>query len=264
VLLIAIRAIVFAILFGGAVMPRTTATILLGLVSLFITSLANADERTQHTISRGDIADRLNREQLSWPGTPSAEPMRERMATESVGILFLRGDGGDPKELRVGADDNLIFIVQQNGEGRAYQNGREIDIDPAVKESARQIAVTQFGAPGAQLPQPALSVAAQAALRRFMASGVKPHVMFTHTASRDDTAKVSDQRAAKIVALEESRGTVRLNDTVGLVRMAMRTFGLKSDACDNSFDPRCDRPGVREAFAQIKHEEAFRRASAPR
>ena len=239
------------------------ALVLLGWISLLVAPVTHASELTRHTISRGDVADRLNREQLPRPGTPAAESVRSRRAAEPIGILFLRGDGGDPKELRVDAEDNLIFIVQRNGEGRAYQNGRQIDINPAVKESASQIAMARFGAPGAQVPQSEVSVAAQAALSRFMANGVKPHVIFTHTASREDTAKVSDQRAAKIMALEAS-GTVHLNDTVELVRMAMRTFELKSDVCDNSLDARCNRPGVREAFAQIKREEALQRASASR
>jgi len=39
-------------------------------------------------------------------------------------------------------------------------------------------------------------------------------------------------------------------------------FDLKSDACDNSLDSRCDQPGVREAFAQIKREEALQRTAA--
>jgi hypothetical protein len=82
--------------------------------------------------------------------------------------------------------------------------------------------MARFGAPGAQVPQSDLSDAAQAALSRFMASGVKPHVILTHTASREDTAKVSDQRAAEIVALEASYRTVHLNDAVERVRSAMR------------------------------------------
>ena len=240
------------------------ALVLLGWISLLIAPVTNANELTRHTISRGDIADRLNREQLSRPATPAAEAVHSRRVTEPIGILFLRGDGGDPKELRVDAEDNLMFIVQRNGEGRAYQNGRQIDINPAVKESASQIAMARFGAPGAQVPQSDLSDAAQAALSRFMASGVKPHVIFTHTASREDTAKVSDQRAAEIVALEASYRTVHLNDTVERVRSAMRIFELKSDVYDNSLDARCNRPGVREAFAQIKREEALQRASASR
>jgi hypothetical protein len=44
----------------------------------------------------------------------------------------------------------------------------------------------------------------------------------------------------------------------------MRIFELKSDVCDNSLDARRNRPGVREAFAQIKREEALQRASASR
>jgi hypothetical protein len=239
------------------------ALVLPGWTSLLIVPVSNAKESTRHTNPRGDIADRLNRQQLSRPATPAAEAVRSRGATEPIGILFLRGDGGDPKELRVDAEDNLIFIVRGNGEGRAYQNGRQIDIDPAVKESASQIAMARFDAPGAQVPQSELPTAAQAALSRFTANGVKPRIIFVHTASREDTARVSDQRAAKIVALGAHR-TVHLNDMVELLRMAMRTFGLKSDVCDNSVDARCNRPKVREAFAQIKHEEALQRASASR
>jgi hypothetical protein len=44
--------------------------------------------------------------------------------------------------------------------------------------------------------------------------------------------------------------------------MAMRMFDLKSDACDNSLDSRCDQPGVREAFAQIKREETLQQRAA--
>jgi hypothetical protein len=51
-------------------------------------------------------------------------------------------------------------------------------------------------------------------------------------------------------------------DLVNLIRMAMRMFDLKSDACDNSLDSRCDQPGVREAFAQIKREETLQQRTA--
>jgi hypothetical protein len=49
---------------------------------------------------------------------------------------------------------------------------------------------------------------------------------------------------------------------VELVRMVMRLYGLKSDACDTSTDSRCSRPGVREAFLQIKREELAQRTPA--
>ena len=97
-----------------------------------------------------------------------------------------------------------------------------------------------------------------------MGSDVQPQVMFVHTASREDTARVSDQRAANIMAMEAPHPTAQMNDTVELVKMAMRLFARKSDACDNSPDPRCNRPGVREAFAEIKREEALQRVSASR
>ena len=63
--------------------------------------------------------------------------------------------------------------------------------------------------------------------------------MFTHTVSREDAARVSDQRAAKIVVLEASRRTGHPNDMLELVRIAMRTFALSSDVCNNSFDSCC-------------------------
>jgi hypothetical protein len=121
-------------------MCRSTAAVLLGWIAVFITTPTSADELTRRTHSRGNIADQLNHEQLSRPAV-SRNPVSLRLATEPIGILFLRGDGGDPKALRVDAEDTLIFVVQRNGDGRAYQNGRQVDIDPAVKESATQIAV---------------------------------------------------------------------------------------------------------------------------
>jgi hypothetical protein len=235
---------------------------LISWIALFMATASDANELSRHTNSRDAIANRLNREQLS--SEPSAKYASSDASTEPVGILFLRSDGGDPKELRVDADANLILIVRRNGAGRVYQNGRQIDINPAIKESASQIAMAQFGALAARVPRSELSAAAQVALGRFVGTGVQPRVMFVHTASRIDTARVSDQRAVSIVAMEGSRPTAHLNDAVELVRMAMRIYALKSDACDNSPDPRCNRPGVRDAFAQIKREEALQHASASR
>src|SRR5207248_1450195 len=81
-------------------------------------------------------------------------------------------------------------------------------------------------------------------------SGIAPHIVFSHVTSRRDTGWVSDKRAAKILALEASAHS--RNDIVALVKTAMQMFGLKSDACDNSPDSRCNEPGVREAFARMK------------
>jgi hypothetical protein len=245
-------------------MCRLAAALLISWIALFMATASDANEVTRQANSRDAIANRLNREQLS--SEPSAKYASSDASTEPVGILFLRSDGGDPKELRVDADANLILIVRRNGEGRVYQNGRQIDINPAVEESASQIAMAQFGALAAraQVSRSELSAAAQVALGRFVGTGVQPRVMFVHTASRKDTARVSDQRAVNIVAMEASRPAGHLNDAVELVRMAMRIYALKSDACDNSPDPRCNRPGVRDAFAQIKREEALQHASASR
>jgi hypothetical protein len=85
--------------------------------------------------------------------------------------------------------------------------------------------------------------------------------LYSHLTSRTDTGRVSDWRAAKILAMEASAQRDQA-DLVNLIRMAMRMFDLKSDACDNSLDSRCDQPGVREAFAQIKREETLQQRTA--
>jgi hypothetical protein len=176
----------------------------------------------------------------------------------------LRGDGGDPKGLRV-ESDTLVFIAVRNGSGSVYQNGYAVDVDPAIQESAGQIAVALFRASvGTSVPISDLPAPAQKALSRFSETGAKPHVMFARITSREDTAKVSDIRATKILGLDVSARTANRTDMVDFVRSAMHTFGFKSDACDNSTDPRCNHLGVREAFAQIKRAEALRSLAEPR
>ena len=153
------------------------------------------------------------------------------------------------------------FIARRNGEGRAYWNGREVDINAPLRESAGQIAVAQFAAAtGEDIPLSRLPAAAQDALRQFSGNGGPARILYSHATSRKDTGWVSDQRATKILAMEASANG--RNDIVALIKMAMRMFDLKSDACDNSLDSRCDQPGVREAFAQIKREEALQRTAA--
>ena len=191
------------------------------------------------------------------PGT--AAPILAPPATEEIGLLFLRGDGGDPQQLRADSGAALVFVVRRDGDGRAYRNGREVGLDPMIKESAAQIALAQFGAARTgEIAVSTLPAGAQAALRQYAATGIPPHIVFAHVTSRVDTARVSDWRAAKILALESSANAGQ--NMVALVKMAMQMFGLKSDACDNSQDSRCNEPGVREAFAQIKREEAQQRA----
>src|SRR5438093_421915 len=84
----------------------------------------------------------------------------------------------------------------------------------------------------------AVPAAAQEALRQFQGSGAAPRILFSHATSRKDTGWVSDKRAAKILAMEISAAAQ--HDLVALVKTAMQMFGLKSDACDNSLDSRCD------------------------
>jgi hypothetical protein len=242
----------------------------LAWLAILMAPAANAQAIRQDAMQQAsigpDTASRLNPAQLPSAGAPPstsapASNSPVAIAPEEVGILFLRADGGDPQLLHPDSGATLVFVARRDGEGRAYRNGREVGLDPAVKESAAQIAIAQFGtAPSGEIAVSALPAAAQAALRLYTASGAPPHVVFTHMTSRADTARVSEQRAKKILALEASANAGQ--NIVALVKTAMQMFGLKSDACDDSQDARCDEPGVREAFAQIKREEAEQRSAA--
>ncbi|HZY14775.1 MAG TPA: hypothetical protein VFE89_18875, partial [Beijerinckiaceae bacterium] len=244
----------------------------LGCVITCITLGAPAAEIAQSRNTQNSIANRLNNKQLSEikgeQFSPAAvgSPKSARLDTNftEIGILFLRGDGGDPKELRVD-DSTLMYITGRTGEGRTYQNGREIEIPWAVKESAGQIAMQQFLAPaGAKLLIKELPAMAQESLTRFAEGRFTPRLMFARITSREDTARVSEIRAKKIQVMAASLSAAHPRDMLELVRTAMRTFGFKSDACDGSSDLRCDQPGVREAFAQIKREEALQLTSVTR
>src|SRR3954451_23056022 len=112
-------------------MHRLTNAALLGCVIICISLAAAAGETVHKMDARNNIANRLNREELSWlkqgqfSQAPVVPPKSARLPTDGaeIGILFLRGDGGDPKELRVD-DSTLVYIVGRTGEGRTYQNGR--------------------------------------------------------------------------------------------------------------------------------------------
>ena len=251
-----------------ASIPRSiSCAALLAAGVIFAISAGNANELARpNSAPAADggsgIAAALNRQQLSLAAVGSDVPT-SGAAVETVGVLFLRSDGGDPKELRVDDRQNLVFIARHNGEGRAYRNGREVGLNPLLRESAAQIAVAQFGERvGAEVPLSGLPAMAQIALSQFAGRGITPHIVFSHVTSRQDTGRVSDKIAAKMLAMAASARPGDQNRTVELVKMAMQMFGIKSDACDNSLDSRCNEPGVREAFAQIKREEAQQHASA--
>ena len=236
--------------------------VLFGYIAILLIPGTSANEFKTHSSAQKYTAEQLNREQLAWPTSGLASSRNSAGAAEEVGILFLRGDGGDPNELRDDGLDNLIFIARRNGAGRIYRNGREVEINPAVMESVGQIAVAQFSAStGRQIATSSLPATAQSALNRFQANGTAPRVIFAHIANREDTAKVAEERAAKILSLQSSAAGGDQKDILAVVKMAMRIFGLKSDVCDTSPDPRCDLPGVREAFAEIRREEALQQAS---
>jgi hypothetical protein len=241
----------------------------LGWLGIVMAPAANAQAIHQDPMQQAsigpDLTGQLNRAQPSGPAAPAATGPTANVpaAPEEVGILFLRADGGDPQELRADGGSTLVFVARRNGEGRAYRNGREVGLEAAVKESAAEIALAQFSAAtSGEIAVSALPATAQAALRQYPAAGAPLRIVFSHMTNRADTGRVSDQRAAKILALETSGNAGK--NIVALVKTAMQVFGLKSDACDNSEDARCNEPGVREAFAQIKREEAQQRASAAR
>ena len=244
----------------GSIGRRASGAVLLAWIAIFTAPSVDAAEPARDAGAKADAADRLNHQQ-ALAAAPQAQPSRSSGVTEDVGVLFLRSDGGDPQELRIDDPSNLIFVARRNGEGRAYWNGREIDINPALRESAGQIAVAQFGsASGGEIPLSRLPGTAQDALRQFQGNSAAARVLYAHSTSRKDTGWVSDKRATKILAIEASANG--RTDLVALIKTAMRMFDLKSDACDNSVDSRCDQPGVRDAFAQIKREEALQGTAA--
>jgi hypothetical protein len=244
----------------GSIGRRASGAVLLAWIAIFTAPSVDAAEPARDAGAKADAADRLNHQQAALAATPQAQPSRSSGVTEDVGVLFLRSDGGDPQELRIDDPSNLIFVARRNGEGRAYWNGREIDINPALRESAGQIAVAQFGSASGEIPLSRLPGTAQDALRQFQGNSAAARVLYAHATSRKDTGWVSDKRATKILAMEASANG--RTDLVALIKTAMRMFDLKSDACDNSADSRCDQPGVRDAFAQIKREEVLQRTAA--
>jgi len=248
---------------GLAIFSRTSTerllscAVLAAWLAIFLPAATNAAEPAG---DETNIADRLNHQQIAAINPAAPAPSAVTAPVEELGVLFLRSDGGDPQQLRPDSGVALVFVARRDGDGRAYRNGREVGLDPGVKESAAQIALVQFGAQrSGELSLSALPLSAQAALRQYAPNGAPPRILFAHVTSRADTGRVSDQRAAKILALEASANAGQ--NMVSLVKMAMQMFGLKSDACDNSQDSRCGEPGVREAFAQIKREEAQQRAA---
>jgi hypothetical protein len=246
----------------GSIGRRASGAVLLAWIAIFMAPAVNASEPAREAKAGVDAADRLNHGQLALAAAPAAHPSPAGAAAEDVGILFLRSDGGDPQQLRADDPSTLIFIARRSGDGRAYRNGREVEINPVLKESAGQIAAAQFSGPaGAEVPLSRLPAMAQEAMRQFQGNGTTPRILYSHLASRTDTGRVSDWRAAKILAMEATAQRDS-TDLVNLIRMAMRMFDIKSDACDNSLDSRCDQPGVRDAFAQIKREEALQRTAA--
>ena len=134
-------------------MRRLTAAALFGCALLVSMLAANAADFLDRSQTGHAISDQLNRNQFSGPSKAALGTMtRSSLATDQVGILFLRGDGGDPKELRV-EDDTLVFIAARDGSGQVYQNGYPVEVNSAILESAGQIAVAMFRASaGAQVP----------------------------------------------------------------------------------------------------------------
>ena len=176
-------------------MRRLTSAALCSCTLLVSMLAANASDLPDRSQTGGAISNQPNRNQLLKASKASlGTSTRSSLATDQVGILFMRGDGGDPKELRV-ADDTLVLIAARDGSSNVYRNGHLVEVDPAIQESAGQIAVAMFRASaGAQVPISELPVPAQKALSRFSETGVNPRVMFARITNREDTAKVSDIR----------------------------------------------------------------------
>src|SRR5436190_4509769 len=141
-----------------------------------------------------NLPGRLNPTQPSGPAAGAATaPTSNAPAAvaEEVGILFLRADGGDPQQLQADSGSTLVFVARRDGEGRAYRNGREVGLEAAVKESAAEIALAQFGAAtSGEIAVSTLPAGAQAALRQYPAAGDSLRIVFSTMTKRADTGLV--------------------------------------------------------------------------
>jgi hypothetical protein len=184
---------------------------------------------------------------------PVINPLLDN-GTNDLGIVVFRSDGSDPKGLSTEDPNSLIYVGMRNGNGRVYGQGREIQINPAVKESVKRIARAQFNLrTDGNISPLTLPATAQEAVKQARSGGSAPRLVFFHVTTREDTFSIAEVFSATVSQSGDHGGMV------GLVRLMMQMYDLKSNACDNNPDPRCDRPGVREAFLQIKREEASRR-----
>jgi len=220
---------------------------------------AHPDRNVANQPNRGHLAHYKNRR------AASAKTARARsisapdpIPADVVSIVVFRGDGGDPRGLRIDDPANFIYAVSGiGGEDHVYQNGREVRINPMLRKGVKQIALSERGALDTALPAATFPPSLAAVLSQFGTNGVAPREVRVHIVTRQDTARVADAQAREMLALEaQAQVALAHGQMRELVKMVMRNYGLKSDACDNSRDERCDRPGVREAFAEIKREEA--------
>jgi hypothetical protein len=174
--------------------------------------------------------------------------------TNDLGIVVFRGDGSDPKGLSIQDPNSLIYVGMRDGNGRVYGQGREIQINPAIKESVKRIAWAQFShRTDRNISSLTIPAPVQEALKQAASGASAPRLVFFHVTTREDTSGVADMFSATALQSGDHGGMV------GFVRLMMQMYDLKPNVCDNNPDPRCDRPGVREAFLQIKREDASRR-----
>lgn len=181
-------------------------------------------------------------------------------STNDLGVVVFRSDGSDPQGLSTEDPNSLIYVGMRNGIGRVYAQGREVQINPAIKESVKRIAGAQFNLRiDGNISSLTLPAPAQDAVKQARSGGSVPRLIFFHVATREDTSSIAEMFAATVSVIEKSLKSGDHSGMVGFVRQMMQMYELKSSACDNNPDPRCDHPGVREAFLQIKREETSRR-----
>src|SRR5947207_5985861 len=93
---------------------------------------ANASDLPDRSRTYGETSSQLSRSQIS--GTPRASPGTSKsssLATNQVAILFLRGDGGDPKELQV---ENTLW----------YTSRCEMGLAASIRMATRLALIPQF------------------------------------------------------------------------------------------------------------------------
>src|SRR5437016_3718779 len=190
---------------------------LVSTLAVFISSAAHADRVEYSVHPDRNVANHLSRGHLAQyqgrRGAAAAAVQAQRLRDENsiqagavLSIVVFRGDGGDPGQLRIDDPANFTYARSGFGEDHVYQNGREVQINAALRETVKQIALRELGTPRADLPAATRPPSYAALLGRFATNGLPPSDVRAHIVTRQDTARAAELQAREMLALEAKAG----------------------------------------------------------